>query len=602
MAEWLAAGAPSLTGVTWLGSAFHPGRESATGAASPKFDSTQDIDFNHEAELTHSGDFLLATDERGGGVAPPGASCSTATDVKVGNGGVHAYRTANLLRRKPTSAEDAHNSYAAKPGGGKAIYRAPVRNKAQAALCTAHVFQQIPGQNRIFMGWYSQGTQVLDYEERDDGTIDVKEAAYFIPTNANEWVSHVFKVERNGDGSFTYYGAASDFAVGDGGRNTIDVYKVTLPAPPAPRRLLPGVGSGFKPPSCLARRVVVGPRNIGRLALGQSRARTAKRAQPLGTFSRRTRVLRYCVKGSSVFRGAAVFDGRGKLRVAGTNAKGHTRRRVGRGTSARVLRQRFGRRLAATVEQPVHREGPEGESQQGRVRHEGRQGALRRAGRPQAGEEPRPRCADTCGWPSSDRRRAWDSFAAVRRKVVTLGVLLAVLGAGSALVVLLGDGGGSNGEALLKVEQAVTPDGGVEILVTVPTDINVAETARGQTTVIFECLRLRRAGGDPVAAGVAARERRQPAGAARAPAGDAGGGQRAVDVPLPRHRPEARGPGRPRPLALGANAGACACASWRPGGPGPAGRFDRRRARPARSPARSSGRRPASRRPARPAA
>ena len=72
--------------------------------------------------------------------------------------------------------------------------------------------------------------------------------------------------------------------------------------------------------------------------------------------------------------------------------------------------------------------------------------------------------------------------------MVTLGVLLAVLGAGSALVVLLGDGGGSNGEALLKVEQAVTPDGGVEILVTVPTDINVAETARGQTTVIFECL------------------------------------------------------------------------------------------------------------------
>ena len=100
VAEWLAAGAPSLTGVTWLGSAFHPGRESATGAASPKFDSTQDIDFNHEAELTHSGDFLLATDERGGGVAPPGASCSTASDVKVGNGGVHAYRTANLLRRQ----------------------------------------------------------------------------------------------------------------------------------------------------------------------------------------------------------------------------------------------------------------------------------------------------------------------------------------------------------------------------------------------------------------------------------------------------------------------------------------------------------------------
>ena len=345
VAEWLAAGAPSLTGVRWLGSAFHAGRESTTGAADPKFDSTEDIDFNHEAELTHSGDFLLATDERGGGVVPPGASCSPTSDVKIGNGGIHAYRTANLLRRRPSSAEDAFNSYAEKPGGGKVIYRAPIRTKPQGSLCTAHVFQQIPGQNRIFMGWYSQGTQVLDYEERADGTLDIKEAGYFIPSNANEWTSSVFKVERNGDGSFTYYGAASDFAVGDGGRNTIDVYKVTLPAPPAPRRLLPGVGSGFKPASCLSRRVKVGPRNIGRLILGQSRARTAKRAQPLGTVSRRTRVLRYCVKNSSVFRSVAVFDGKRRLRLAATNAKGHTRRGIGRGASAKALRRRFANRL-----------------------------------------------------------------------------------------------------------------------------------------------------------------------------------------------------------------------------------------------------------------
>ena len=144
--EWLAAGAPSLQGVRWLGSAFHQGR-GAGGAATPTFDSTQDIDFDHEAELTHSGKFVIATDERGGGVTPPGASCSPAVDNKAGNGGLHVYRTDGLLRRRPTSPEDAFSSYAKDPKGNKAIYRAPIRTQPQDSLCTAHVFQQIPGQN-----------------------------------------------------------------------------------------------------------------------------------------------------------------------------------------------------------------------------------------------------------------------------------------------------------------------------------------------------------------------------------------------------------------------------------------------------------------------
>ena len=92
------------------------------------------------------------------------------------------------------------------------------------------MFQQIPGQNRIFMGWYSQGTQVVDFTENADGTVDFKEAGYFIPANANTWVSHIFKVERNRDGSFNYYGATGDFNLGAGGRNAIDIYKVRLPA------------------------------------------------------------------------------------------------------------------------------------------------------------------------------------------------------------------------------------------------------------------------------------------------------------------------------------------------------------------------------------
>jgi putative cell wall-binding protein len=242
VAGWLDAGAPSVEGVEHLGSVYHMGRESATGAANPAFDSTEDIDFNHEAEYTHSGNFLLATDERGGGVLPPGATCTQGVDNPVGNGGVHAYDVDRLLQERPVppttpgeasqfDPELAFESYARTPEGEKAIFRAEVRTGAQATICTAHVFQQVPGQNRIFMGWYSQGTQVVDYVENPDGTFEFFETGYFIPEGADQWVSHIFDVTENEDGTFTYTGATGDFRLTEGGRNAIDIYSVTLPRP-----------------------------------------------------------------------------------------------------------------------------------------------------------------------------------------------------------------------------------------------------------------------------------------------------------------------------------------------------------------------------------
>lgn len=230
--NWKKIGAPSLEGVEHIGTVQHIGR-AGTGQRA-KFDSTQDIDFSHEAELTHSGRYLIATDERGGGVVPPGAACDTADANKDGNGGVHFYRTEALRKTFTGVPEEAWRSYARTPKGDKAIYRAPIRTGGQATTCTAHVLQQIPGQNRIFMAWYSQGTQVLDYTERPDGTVEIKEAGYFIPANANQWTSAVYKVEKNADGTFTYYGATGDFTISNG-RNAIDLYKVTLPPPPSPR-------------------------------------------------------------------------------------------------------------------------------------------------------------------------------------------------------------------------------------------------------------------------------------------------------------------------------------------------------------------------------
>ncbi|WP_052664882.1 hypothetical protein [Nitriliruptor alkaliphilus] len=240
--SWLADGAPSVEGVEWLGSAHHQGREALVGSAvAPAFDADEDVDFNHEAEFTHSGRNIIVTDERGGGVAPGGASCSPGVDIPQGNGGLHAYAVDRLKGggdpagyQAPDTAEDAWESYALTAEGEKAIARAPINTGPQVTECTAHVFHQIPGQNRIFMGWYTQGVQVWDYVEGvdEDGndTFDFHHVGYFIPELANTWTSAVWRVTENEDGTFTYDGASSDFNVGNG-RSAIDLYRVTLPPP-----------------------------------------------------------------------------------------------------------------------------------------------------------------------------------------------------------------------------------------------------------------------------------------------------------------------------------------------------------------------------------
>lgn len=236
---WLDAGAPSAVGIEWLGSAHHMGRQAAVNSAvAPAYPSTEDVDFAHESELTHSGRFVITADERGGGVLPGGASCSPGLDLDQGNGGLHAYAVDRLTTQPPDSAETAWQSYARTPDGDKAIFRAPINTQPQATECTAHVFQQVPGQHRIFMGWYSQGTQVVDYVEHEDGTFEWHHVGWFIPEAANTWVSHVFDVQDNADGTFTYLGATGDFNVGNG-RGAVDIYRVTLPAP---RQFAPGAG------------------------------------------------------------------------------------------------------------------------------------------------------------------------------------------------------------------------------------------------------------------------------------------------------------------------------------------------------------------------
>ena len=72
---------------------------------------------------------------------------------------------------------------------------------------------------------------------------------------------------------------------------------------------------------------------------------------------------------------------------------------------------------------------------------------------------------------------------------MTLGVLLVLLGGGVLLLVLLGGGGGGAGATQpIKIEQYTTPEGLVEVLVTVSDEVNVPKTAGGAQTVAFECV------------------------------------------------------------------------------------------------------------------
>ncbi|HZO58214.1 MAG TPA: hypothetical protein VFB51_00840 [Solirubrobacterales bacterium] len=233
--NWIADGAPSLEGVQHVGSVFHQGRGAPGNVpGTTAHPSWQDVDFAHETEFTQSRKYLVTSDERGGGVLPPGASCAQGVDQPEGNGGLHFYRVDRLRQSTPATAQQAYEAYARQPSGKKAIFRAPIRTAAQASFCTAHVFQIIPGQNRIFMGWYSQGTQVIDFYENANGTLTFHQVGWFLPANANTWVSHVFKVQPNPNGTYTYWGATGDFNFGERGRSAIDIYKVTLPAPPPP--------------------------------------------------------------------------------------------------------------------------------------------------------------------------------------------------------------------------------------------------------------------------------------------------------------------------------------------------------------------------------
>ncbi len=220
-----AAGGGQARGWKYIGHVNHPGRPPNQGNNNFEVESTEGIAVAHEAEPTPDKKWMFVTDERGGGVVPGGASCSQLPNP-YGNGGVHIFDI----------SKGGEFEYALTPDDSKAVFIGEVV-VPNGTFCTSHVMQQIRGEQRFMIAWYSQGTKIVDYFIDDQGRWTFREIASVVPENpaATTWVSQVFKITRNDDGTKTYHFMASDITRG------IDIF--TWTGPPNPTGTPPPEGA-----------------------------------------------------------------------------------------------------------------------------------------------------------------------------------------------------------------------------------------------------------------------------------------------------------------------------------------------------------------------
>ena len=220
-AAWEQAGRPVATGARFLGSVNHPGRDCSPVPATTCNNnlvvrSDEGVAISHEADPTPDGRFMFVTDERGGGIVPPGATCAPGLDNPVGNGGIHVFDI----------SDPANPTYALQPDGSKAVWIGGSPTPSPV-FCTVHVIEQVPGEARIVAGYYDGGTKIVDYTVDEDGRWTFEEVAAYRLPGANTWASEVFDVVDNGDGTSTYYFASTSFALGEGSARGVDVFSWT---------------------------------------------------------------------------------------------------------------------------------------------------------------------------------------------------------------------------------------------------------------------------------------------------------------------------------------------------------------------------------------
>ncbi len=194
------------TGWQFLGTYNHPGRDCGppgtdvrTCNSNNHVRSDEGVSVSHEADPSPDDRFMFVTDERGGGVVPPGSSCAPGIDNPYGNGGAHALDIGD-----PSSID-----YATGPDGRKAVYISDAVVPA-ATFCDIHVIEHVPGEQRFIAAYYTQGIKVVDYFEDAQGHLVFRETSSFTLPNANTWAAEDFKIIDNADGTRTYFLAADD--------------------------------------------------------------------------------------------------------------------------------------------------------------------------------------------------------------------------------------------------------------------------------------------------------------------------------------------------------------------------------------------------------
>lgn len=200
-AQWAAAGKPAATGWAHVGHINHPGRDATNGNTAVP--SNEGVSISHESDPTPDGRWLLVTDERGGGVVPPGSTCAPTAANPVGNGGMHVYDI----------SDPANPKYAETTDGKKAVFIS--KNLLPApTFCNIHVIEHIPDEQRIIAAWYSQGFKVIDYEIDAEGRWTFTEVGALTLPGAQTWTIEPFKITDNDDGTRTYFLMASDIGRG----------------------------------------------------------------------------------------------------------------------------------------------------------------------------------------------------------------------------------------------------------------------------------------------------------------------------------------------------------------------------------------------------
>ncbi len=154
-------------GLAFLGTFNHPGRDCGppgtdirTCNSNNQVRSDDGVSVSHEADPTPDRRLMFVTDERGGGVVPPGSSCSPGIDNPYGNGGAHAFDISN----------PANIRYATSSTGKKAVYISDAVVPA-ATFCDIHVIEQIPGEQRFIAAYYTQGIKIVDYFVDERGNV-----------------------------------------------------------------------------------------------------------------------------------------------------------------------------------------------------------------------------------------------------------------------------------------------------------------------------------------------------------------------------------------------------------------------------------------------